>query len=676
MLAGFSAERSKITSLYSKLDAERDAAAAQLDLALRGGKVGGWEREVAVSTWSEQVSRLRAAEEGLCFGRIDGEDGTSTYVGRVGLFDSDYEPMLTDWRAPAARPFYTATAANPEGIVLRRHFHTRGRDLRDFYDDELLSDMRALRSALDAPRSETMRDIVATIQAEQDEIIRETHQGVLVIEGGPGTGKTAVALHRVAYLLYTQRERLSRNGVLIVGPNAGFLTYIGNVLPSLGETDVVFGTPGDLYPGVSTSRDDTAELQRFKGSLDVLDALHAAVADRQQVPIEPIPIELEDVVVPLDAYVAAVAREKARSMDLPHNAARKHFFLALAEELVLPAVELIGYDWAEIEADVRRELLGSPDLRRAVDVLWPLLTPQQLLADLYTSRCFRIGLSRLHRADGAAWTVSDVPLLDELAELLGTDGSEERAASAAEREALAYARGVLDVLEMDTDMYEDKYEEGLVADDWVNEVTLASRNTARDHRTLAERAGADRLWTYGHVVVDEAQELSPMDWRVLMRRCPAKSMTIVGDLAQRQSASGVRSWDEVHSRYGYRRLEINYRTPGEIMDVAAPVLELVDPFAVVPMSVRRNGIRPWARFVLDLDEAVRAELELHSTGTIAVIGPGGLTPRESKGLEFDVVIVTEPQRMTPGELYVALTRATQRLGVLHTEPLPSWLCWE
>jgi DNA helicase IV len=339
---------------------------------------------------------------------------------------------------------------------------------------------------------------------------------------------------------------------------------------------------------------------------------------------------------------------------------------------VLPAVELIGYDWAEIEADVRRELLSNADLRRAVDELWPLLTPEQLLGDLYSGRCFRIGLSRLHRTDGAAWTVSDVPLLDELAELLGTDGSEERAVAAVEEDELEYAQGVLQVLDTDEEMYE----EDLRAVDWVNVSVLASRHTERDHRSLAERAEADRTWTYGHVVVDEAQELSTMDWRVLMRRCPNKSMTVVGDLAQRQSASGVRSWDEVHARYTYRRLEINYRTPGEIMDVAAPVLELVDPFAVVPMSVRRNGLRPWARHVTDLGEAVRAELEAHTTGTVAVIGPGGLSPKEAKGLEFDVVLVVEPQRMTPSELYVALTRATQRLGILHTSPLPSWLCWE
>ncbi|GLZ34167.1 DNA helicase [Lentzea sp. NBRC 105346] len=666
-------ERAKITSLYEKLDQERNNAAAELDSALKGGKGGGWEREVAVSTWSAQVSRLKAAEEGLCFGRIDGEAGESTYVGRVGLFDEEYEPLLTDWRAPAARRFYTATAANPEGIVLRRHFHTAGRELRDFHDDELLSDMTALRTALDAPRSSVMRDIVQTIQSEQDEIIRSPHQGVLVIEGGPGTGKTAVALHRVAYLLYVQRERLSRKGVLVVGPNSGFLRYIGDVLPSLGETDVVFATPGELYPGVVTAAEDTPELQRFKGSLHILDALHAAVADRQQVPVDPIPIELEDVTVPLDAYVAAVAREKARSFDLPHNVARKHFFLALAEELVLPAVELIGYDWAEIEADVRHELLNSHSLRQAVDELWPELTPEQLLADLYAGRCFRIGMSRLHRADPTAWTVSDIPLLDELAELLGTDGSAERVLAETERAEREYAEGVMQILDNDYEMYDDDYTRTV---DWVTTHVLTGRHTVVDHRTLAERASADRQWTYGHVVVDEAQELAPMDWRILMRRCPAKSMTVVGDLAQRQSSAGVRGWDEVHPRFEYRRLEINYRTPGEVMDVAAPVLEVVDPFAVVPMSVRRNGIRPWSRFVLDLEEAVQTELEMHTTGTIAVIGPGGLTPKEAKGLEFDVVIVTEPQRMSPSELYVALTRATQRLGVLHTEPLPSWLCWE
>lgn len=666
-------EQARITSLYEKLDQERNKAAADLAAALRDSLTQRLDREAAVGVLTREIGKYRAAEEGLVFGRIDSEKGERTYIGRVGLFDDDFEPLLLDWRAPAARPFYTATAANPEGLVLRRHFRVRDRELRDFHDDELLTDTTALLDALNAPRTETMRDIVSTIQAEQDEIIRFSGPGVVVIEGGPGTGKTAVALHRVAYLLYTRRERLSRHGVLIVGPNTGFLRYVGNVLPSLGETDVVFATPGELYPGVFADAEDAPPLQRLKGDISVLDLLAVAVADRQELPDEPIEIELEDVVVPLDAHITAVAREKTRYYGLPHNAAQKHFFLALAEELVAPALRLIGVDWPEIEEDVRHELRTSSALRDAVDRLWPLLTPEQLLADLYAGRCFRIGAPELYREDADAWTVSDVPLLDELAELLGSDGAAERAAKREEEEQLEYARGVMDVLSIDERADDDEY----IVTDFVNADVLAVRHEVRDHRSLAERAAADRTWTYGHVVVDEAQELSAMDWRVLLRRCPNRSMTIVGDLAQRQAAGGVRSWGSVFDRFTYRRLEVNYRTPGEIMAVATPVLKLVDPDASAPVSVRNTGVRPWARRVTDISAAVRDELhghaETHNGRTIAVIGDGWMPPRASKGLEFDVVLVVEPQRMSPSELYVALTRATQRLGVLHTEPLPRHL---
>lgn len=665
-------EQARITSLYEKLDQERNKAAEDLAAALRDTTTQRLDREAAVEVLTRQVGKYRAAEEGLCFGRIDSEKGERAYIGRVGLFDDEFEPLLLDWRAPAARPFYTATAANPEGVVLRRHFRVRDRELCDFHDDELLTDTKVLLGALDAPRTATMRDIVSTIQAEQDEIIRCSGRGVLVIEGGPGTGKTAVALHRVAYLLYTRRERLSRHGVLIVGPNTGFLRYVGDVLPSLGETDVVFATPGEFYPGVVTDVEDTPPLQRLKGDISVLDLLAVAVADRQELPDEPILIELEDVVVPLDAHVAAVAREKTRFFGLPHNAARTRFFLTLAEELVAPALRLIGVDWPEIEEDVRHELRHSSPLREAVDRLWPLLTPQQLLADLYAGRCFRIGVPELYREDAEAWTVSDVPLLDELAELLGSDGAAERVAQREEEEHLEYARGVMDVL-----TYDRSDEDDYIVTDFVVAGTLAVRHEVRDHRSLAERASADRTWTYGHVVVDEAQELSAMDWRVLLRRCPNRSMTIVGDLAQRQAAGGVRSWGSVFDRFTYRRLEVNYRTPGEIMAVATPVLKLVDPDASAPVSVRETGVRPWARRVTDISAAVRDELDAHAIarngGTIVVIGDGWMSPRASKGLEFDVVLVVEPQRMSPSELYVALTRATQQLGVLHTEPLPRQL---
>ncbi|MFT7836152.1 helicase [Saccharothrix sp. BKS2] len=657
-----SEEQEKIASMHARLDQERAEAQAALDAALRDADEQRWHREVTVRTRSDQLSRLKVAEDGLCFGRLDTATGERSYIGRIGLFDpgDDCEPLLLDWRAPVSRPFYTATAANPEGVTRRRHFHVRGRVLESFHDDDLHVTSETLLAALNAPRAGTMRDIVATIQAEQDEVIRLPHRGVLVIEGGPGTGKTAVALHRVAYLLYAQRERLSRQGVLVIGPNPGFLRYIGEVLPSLGETDVVFATPGELFPGVRTDREDTPELQALKGGLAAVDLVREAIADREELPDEPIPVELEDVTVPLTAPLVEVAREIARASGLKHNEAGPVFRRALVDVLVPPALELIGLDWPELADDVRRELTRHPDLARAAAELWPVLTPEGLLADLYAGRCFALGYPELHRDDPGAWTVSDVPLLDEAAELLGTDGAEERRAARERREAVEYARGVLHVVDTDAEMHEEE----LRAVDLVHAEWLADRHTPADHRVLAERAAADREWTYGHVVVDEAQELSAMDWRLLLRRSPNRAMTVVGDLAQRQAEAGVRTWHDVFDRYvpdrwRYHRLTVNYRTPAEIMACAARALAEVDPDAVPPTSVRTG--EPPTEVTGGDPESFRPE-----TGTFAVISVDGpLTPRASKGLEFDVAVVVDPDRMTPPERYVALTRATQRLVILH-----------
>jgi DNA helicase IV len=577
------------------------------------------------------------------------------------LFDetNDHEPRLTDWRAAMARPFYCATAANPEGVTLRRHFRTRGRTVVDFHDELFDSESAtgewaadtALLAALNAPRVGTMRDIVGTIQAEQDEIIRLDHAGVVVIEGGPGTGKTAVALHRVAYLLYTQRERLSRRGVLIIGPNPGFMRYIGDVLPSLGETDIVFATPGELLPGMRLTAEDPPETQRVKGSSTMVDVLAAAVADRQETPETPIEIELDDVTVPLDDEIASRARERARATGLLHNDARAVFRQSLIVALAERAVDLIGAGWlepndtevrAELAADVRYELSANPQLRDAVDLLWPNLTPQRLLADLLTSRV-RIDTAgaaldegsraALFRTTGDAWTVSDVPLLDEAVEFLGQHRSGQRHAEWERYERVHYAEGVLNILDTD----EDPDGEMLRAVDLIDPEELSDRHVERDHRPLAERAAADRDWTYGHVILDEAQELSEMDCRVIMRRRPSRSITVVGDLAQRRSPAGAHSWGAmldpyVADRWQYRALTLNYRTPAEIMEVAATVLAEVDPALRPPESVRRNGVLPWAQSVAVNDlakalaDAVQRETAHVGDGSVAVIAPDGTVP--------------------------------------------------
>jgi DNA helicase IV len=708
-------EQSYVAGLYSRLDAERDRVKGRYSAALRGSidsQNGATlvDRDAEVRALARQMNRLNVADHGLCFGRLDSLSSERSYIGRIGLLDeeSDHEPLLLDWRAPAARPFYVATAANPENMRRRRQFHSRGRQVVDFTDEvfgqpggEERGDA-ALLAAVNAPRGDGMRDIVATIQAEQDEIIRIDHPGVLVIEGGPGTGKTVVALHRVAYLLYTQRERIESHGVLVVGPNTGFLSHISRVLPSLGETNVVFMTTGDLMPGLHVTAEDAPDAARLKGSLKILDVLAAAVADRQRLPEHPLPIELTDVTVRIDADTAEWAIEEARASGLPHNEARAVFSEIVTWVLTERAIARIGQGWLtrkdreaweNLRADLLEELADNDQFNAALDELWPILTPETLLAELLASpeRLLAAGADRaLWRAEGDAWTVSDVPLLDELVDLLGPV---EAADDAAERERQAeaeYAAGVLDVLVSREDLMDD--EDHLLAQDMLYAEDLADRFVERDTRVLAERAAADRNWTYRHVVVDEAQELSEMDWRVLMRRCPSRSFTVVGDLAQRRSVAGATAWDTmlepyVPGRWVYRSLSVNYRTPAEIMTIAAALLAEFAPGVRPPESVRASGVRPWSRRVAEdeLPSAIEefVQDEAGREGTSVVIGPSGVPgavlASETKGLEFDAVLVVEPDRILAdgprgaAELYVALTRATQRLGVLHTNPLPQVL---
>lgn len=705
-------EQDYVAGLYERLDAERARVRGRHSEALRGTGVSAMERDFEVRALAKEVKRLDVADNGLCFGRLDTVTGERSYIGRIGIFDqaNEFEPLLLDWRAPAARPFYVATAASPENMSRRRQFHTRGRTVVDFTDevlgrpsgDEHGADA-ALLAAVNAPRGQGMRDIVATIQAEQDEIIRLDHPGVLVIEGGPGTGKTVVALHRVAYLLYTQRERMERQGVLVVGPNPAFLNHIAHVLPSLGETNVVFMTAGDLLPGLRATAEDAPDAARIKGSLRILEVLRAAVADRQRLPAEPISIELADTTVRIDAETAEWARDEARATGLPHNAARAKFTEIITYVLTERAIARIGKGWLtrsdkeaweQLREDLLTELAEHTVFAAALDQLWPILSPKTFLAELYSSR-ERLNAARadaaLYRADGAAWTVSDVPLLDELFDLLGPDKPVDDTAERERRKEAAYAAGVLEELLVSREDHMDD-EDHLFASDMLFGADLAERFIERDTRELAERAAADRDWIYRHIVVDEAQELSEMDWRVLMRRCPGKSFTIVGDLAQRRSAAGATSWDAMFERYVpgrwvYRSLTVNYRTPAEIMSVASKVLAEFAPEVQAPESVRSCGVQPWSRELTAdelpaaIEEFVRAEADRE--GTSIVIGPPGVPgtvpASETKGLEFDAVLVVEPERILAdgprgaAELYVALTRATQRLGVLHQGPLPQAL---
>jgi DNA helicase IV len=739
------AETRQIRRLHALLAVELDAATAHargMLAAPTGGQLSArWERDVSVHRWSERVTALAAARRGLCFGRLDHTDDSTSYIGRIGLTDpADGESALVDWRAPAAQPFYCATLATPLGVTRRRHFQLAGTPPQErvdtFHDDvldpalatdsdpESASDP-ALLAALTAPRGSTMRDIVTTIQAEQDAIIRLPLSGVVVIEGGPGTGKTAVALHRVAYLLYTHRERLARSGVLVVGPSAGFIRYVGGVLPALGESAVVFTTPGRLRHGVVATAVDSDDVARLKGELVMLDVLRRAVADRQKLPATPIAIRLDDVTVEIDRATAAEARDRARATGLPHNAARTTFRDTLGSLLVqqgldrldqgledppelaellaelgdLPEIAPAGAAQvtAELRHELREDLRSHLDFHAAVERLWPVLTPEQLLGELYASperlrsAGGEVDVSALFRAAGS-WTVADAPLLDELAELLGPPPG--RPARPEEPDS-AYAAEVLTILESADRQVAGEDPDELRPTDFVTADVLAARQVPEHLMSVAERAAADRDWRFGHLVVDEAQELSAMDWHVLLRRCPSHSITAVGDLAQRSAPAGAHAWADVlgphlGSRWTYRTLTVNYRTPAEIMEMAADVLAGFAPDRQPPESVRATGEHPWHRSVplADLAGEVRAAVATEAGrlghGTLAVIAadPAELpeladspavlhTPVSAKGLEFDVVVIVDPERIrahNPADLYVSMTRATQRLGLLHVDP--------
>jgi len=732
-------EQQFVDGLYARVDALRGDAEVSVTEALAQGhtpRQARLERDILVAERSGLLAALNAVDGSLCFGRIDLASGDTHHIGRIGLRADDAErtPVLIDWRAEVARPFYLATGHTTMGLRRRRHISTEGRRVTALHDEilDLGDETRTghedpagdavLLAALNSARTGRMGDIVRTIQADQDRIIRAPHRGVMVVEGGPGTGKTAVALHRAAYLLYEHRELLARRAVLIVGPNPAFLGYIGEVLPSLGETGVLLATVGELYPGVRTTRTDTPEAAAVKGRAEMAGVLADAVRDLQTLPDPVIAIEHDREVLMLDDGLVNVARERTRAAKLPHNVAREHFEGHILNALTDMVAERIGtdpYDGGNLLdpsdiTQIRDELADNPEVWSAVDRLWPRITPRRLVADFLAAP-----EEYLSEEDAAAvrrpvtrhWTVSDVPLLDEAAELLGVDDRLARARAEHERQTqVAFAQGVLDVSYASrTFEFEDKEDddpessEVLSAHDIIDAERFAERHEEDDHRSAAERAAADRTWAFGHIIVDEAQELSPMAWRLLMRRSPTRSMTLVGDPAQTSEAAGVGAWADildpyVGDRWEHTRLGVNYRTPAEIMDVAAAVVRAGHPGFEPPGSVRSTGVRPWARATDDLPGAVaKAVTELApGEGRLAVIAPrelhralaarldgvtaGGepdlshdvvlLDPRQAKGLEFDSVLVVEPGRYGTSDLYVALTRATQRLGVLHTGPLP------
>lgn len=732
-------EQEFIDRLYDRVDTLRGVAGQHVEDALTPvgtGLQARLERDVLVAERSGLLAALNAVDGSLCFGRIDLSDGAAHHIGRIGIREDDtaHTPLLIDWRAPVARPFYLATGHTPMGLRRRRHLTTEGRTVTELHDEILAVEDRqrtafedpsgdtVLLAAVNSARTGRMSDIVRTIQAEQDRIIRAPHRGVLVVEGGPGTGKTAVALHRAAFLLYEHRELLAKRAVLIVGPNPAFLSYIGEVLPALGETGVLLATQAELFPGVHADGVDTPRAAAVKGGEPMAEALAMAVRDRQLLPEPgaPLVIAHDDGDLILDWEIAYEARQSARDTLLPHNLARPHFAFRVIDALTAQLTERIGADpyggpnflGPDDIAQLGKAVAVSGAVHGAVDELWPPLTPEGLLAGYLADPVYvpAEDADAIRRAPGGArWTPADVPLLDEVAELLGADDSAERAAAEAERqERIAYAQGVLELSRgSESFEFEDEESEVLAAHDIIDAERMAERQEEADHRSAAERAAADRTWAFGHIIVDEAQELSPMAWRLLMRRSPTRSMTLVGDPAQTSEEAGVGSWERilepyVGDRFAHVALKVNYRTPAEIMELAARVLRADDPSFEPPASVRSTGEAPWLRDAGDdLAGAVaRAVPELTpGEGRLAVIAPRALheeiaaavegvtagaepdlthpvvllDPRQAKGLEFDHVLVVEPARFGTSDLYVALTRATQRLGIIHREALPEAL---
>ena len=781
------AEQEFVDTAYARLDAMRSDANSMMEGVLDLGKGGTFqsrtERDVIVRTSLARLEQLDIGDQALTFGRIDrlrdddvpGQSGdghrsasgsgsgngtgdhqqaesdpggapeTETFhIGRLAIHSADHDPLVGDWRAPIAEPFYRATGRDPQGLVLRRHLALEGRRVVGLEDERfgapgagdlapgdrapaeaeggadgeggggelILSDLpiggpAALLAAIDRARSGRMTDIVSTIQREQDEIIRAPLSGVLVVQGGPGTGKTAVALHRAAYLLYTHRFPLERQGVLVVGPNPLFLRYIEQVLPSLGETGVTLSTVSGLVPEIRTVGDGPADVARLKGDARMATFMARAVRTRQRA-------LAADVSIPYGALMLRLSTEDSRGIvDVvrrrpgTHNARRRLVEQSVAQLLAARARQtqqtlgvgvpasvtaFPGYeDPSELEddefdfEDFSRKVRRVPELAEALDRMWPRLSPHELLHDLFGApplievagrgvltpeEQVLLRRPRSSSFDDVAWTPADAALVDEARSLLGP------------------------------------------------------RTGSTD----------DGIRKYGHIVVDEVQDLSPMQLRMLTRRSLSGSMTVVGDIAQATAPWAPSSWSDITEHLPRRRpartveLTVSYRTPAEVLAVASRVLAVAAPELDPPQPVRRTGEQPRMIAVRDADgvgqgatvedlnrrvaEVAGQEVEAVGGGRVAILAPSGLLPGVSEalaaiglpvvdardmrkgglseplvllaadaanGLEFDSVVVVEPG-IIAGEtarglrtLYVALTRPTQRLSVVYQSPPPAAL---
>jgi hypothetical protein len=681
-----------IADLQARLDAERQAPGGMGQAAM--------DRDMEVHRLTTRLRALRRFGLDLCLGHIVFADNPEhpVYVGRFGLTDSTGSRLLLDWRSPAAEPFFGATHANPMGLISRRRYRwTRGK-VSDYWDEVFtqeglesraaLDDQSAFIASLGSNRTNRMRDVLATIQSDQDAIIRAGSRGALVVDGGPGTGKTVVALHRAAYLLYSEpRLGHRQGGVLFIGPHQPYLAYVADVLPNLGEEDVKTATLRDLVTeGAAAAEETDPEVAHLKSSASLVRAIETAVRFYEEPPTQGMTISTpsSDLWLSPDDWAEAF---DAPDPATPHNEARDQIW----QELLTILTDKVDGDADDTSPDLfRAAVLQNRQLLAAFNSAWPLVDAADLVADLwsvpaYLRKCApwltSAEIQQLQREEAKAWTGSDLPLLDAARQRLGDPETSRRqrrqeAAVAAERadkkeviaNLLAYA--------------DDEYGMGLLSmlggEDFHEALVDESALPAADPDLLAG--------PFAHIVVDEAQELTDAQWQMLLLRCPSRSFTIVGDRAQARHGF-TESWQERLERIGLDRvriasLRINYRTPQEVMAEAEPVIRKALPDANVPTSIRDGGLPVVHGPVSDLDAILDKWLNAHAEGVACVIGMTNfpatsrvrsLTPELSKGLEFDLVILIDPETFGTGiegavDRYVAMTRATQQLVILESKP--------
>ncbi|HEY3463542.1 MAG TPA: AAA family ATPase [Amycolatopsis sp.] len=688
-------EQAHVDRVYTRLDELRTQAEA---MRTKGYEIGQgaqreaifeqasmlFERDMMVYHANQTLQSLDAEYEGLVFGRLDDREGERTYVGRLGIRDAEFDNLVTDWRAPAAAAFYQATAEEPMDVVRRRVIRCSGQNVLDVDDDVLIADAvpegmqivgeGALMAALGRSRGEKMRDIVATIQKEQDEVIRAPWRGVTEITGGPGTGKTAVALHRAAYLLYRHRRQLGGAGVLVIGPSGVFTSYISRVLPSMGETNVELRALGEVLDGLEATRQDAAPLAAVKGSLRMRKVLLRALRDTPPEAPEEMRIVYRGEVLKLTARELEKVRRKAHTQGAPPNRSRIRAAELLLDALAAKAEEHAKDDGRQIDrAELITDLGERIDFHRFLVVWWPVLYPAQILKWLGEEKRLasaakgvlnrqEISMLAADFADRSrGWSIADVALLDELRVLIGPPPKRKRR----------------QVIEVEPD------------------------------RTGGAPTRPEHYDEYSHVVVDESQDLSPMQWRMVGRRGKYASWTVVGDPVQSswpdpEEAASAR--DQAFGVKTTRRrftLRTNYRNSAEIFDLAAKVVAGHAEADELPVAVRQTGVVPEVRPVeaaglASATQAAVKELLGAVEGTVGVITAMDRVPEvagwlsgqaderlkvvgslDSKGLEYDAVVLVEPVDLmtesTTGRrvLYVALTRATQQLTVLASNP--DWL---